>query len=127
MLIVSQNEGNGNCGGAADLLVRRHGFAKVSQQVVGVAQVAVGPTLSGAIAELLHDGQVRPGDDRQQLDTAARQTTRHIDVTEGLSCIYCCLKMEKNECQQLNRNIQIVFILQTKVELGKFVCVQSTF
>lgn len=70
-MVASRYEVNTSCGGAADLLVRRHGFAKVSQQVVGVAQVAVGPTLSGAVAELLHDGQVRPGDDGQELDTAA--------------------------------------------------------
>lgn len=66
LTVVSQSEVNGSVGGAADLLVRGHGFAKVSQQVVGVAQVAVGPTLSGAVAELLHDGQVRPGDDGQE-------------------------------------------------------------
>lgn len=69
MLIVSQCEVNTSFGRAADLLVRSHGFAKVSQQVVGVAQVAVRPTLSGAIAELLHDGQVRPGDDGQEFQT----------------------------------------------------------
>lgn len=70
VIVVSQYVST-SFGDAADLLVRSHGFAEVSQQVVGVAQVAVGPTLSGAIAELLHDGQVRSGDDDQELDTAA--------------------------------------------------------
>lgn len=74
VMVVSQYEVRSSIAGAAHLIVRSHGFAKVSQQVVGVAQVAVGPTLSGAIAELLHDGQVRPGDDGQELDTVALQT-----------------------------------------------------
>lgn len=42
------------------LLVRSHGFAKVSQQVVRVAEVSVGPPLSGTVAELLHYTQIRP-------------------------------------------------------------------
>lgn len=42
------------------LLVRSYSFAKVSQQVVCVAEVAIGSTLSGAIPELLHYCQVCP-------------------------------------------------------------------
>lgn len=42
------------------LLVRSYSPAKVSQQVVCVAEVPVGSTLSGAISELLHYRQVRP-------------------------------------------------------------------
>lgn len=41
---MPQYGANTTSGAAADLLVRSHGFAKVSQQVVRVAQVAVGPT-----------------------------------------------------------------------------------
>lgn len=37
-----------------NLLMRSYCFAKVSQQVVGVAEVPVGPPLSGAVSQLLH-------------------------------------------------------------------------
>lgn len=40
------------------LLVKSDSFAKVSQQVVCVSQVAVGSALSSAIPELLHYCQV---------------------------------------------------------------------
>lgn len=43
------------------LLVRSYSFLEVSQQIVCVAQVAVGSTLSSTISELLHYGQVCPG------------------------------------------------------------------
>lgn len=43
------------------LVVRSYSFVEVSQQVVCVAQVAVGSTLSSAISKLLHYGQVCPG------------------------------------------------------------------
>lgn len=43
------------------LLMRSYSFLEVSQQVVCVPQVAVGPTLSSTISELLHYGQVCPG------------------------------------------------------------------
>lgn len=79
LIVVPQYGANTTSGAAADLLVRSHGFAKVSQQVVRVAQVAVGPTLSGAIAELLHDGQVRPGDYSQYLVTGPLKTKQHIN------------------------------------------------
>lgn len=47
--------------------MRRHSVAKVPQQVVSVAQVAVRSTLGGPITKLLHEHQVCPesarGDD----------------------------------------------------------------
>lgn len=43
-----------------NLLMRSYGFAKVSQEVVGVAEVTVGSALSGAVSELLHDTQICP-------------------------------------------------------------------
>lgn len=42
------------------LLVRSYSFAKVSQEVVGVAEVTVGSPLSSAVSQLLHDTQVCP-------------------------------------------------------------------
>lgn len=42
------------------LLMGSHGFAKVSQEVVGVAEVTVGSPLSGAVSELLHYTQICP-------------------------------------------------------------------
>lgn len=42
------------------LLMRSYGFAKVSQEVVGVAEVTVGSPLSGAVSELLHYAQISP-------------------------------------------------------------------
>lgn len=44
------------------LLVRSHGFAEVSQEVVCVAEVTVGSPLSGAVSQLLHDTQICPAD-----------------------------------------------------------------
>lgn len=44
------------------LLVRSHGFAEVSQEVVCVAEVTVGSPLSGAVPQLLHDTQICPAD-----------------------------------------------------------------
>lgn len=43
-----------------DLLMRRYGFAKVSQEVVRVAEVTVGSPLSGAVSQLLHYTQICP-------------------------------------------------------------------
>lgn len=42
------------------LLMRSYSFAKVPQEVVGVAEVTVGSPLSGAVSELLHDTQICP-------------------------------------------------------------------
>lgn len=42
------------------LLMGSHGSAKVSQEVVGVAEVTVGSSLSGAVSELLHYTQIGP-------------------------------------------------------------------
>lgn len=43
------------------LLVEGCGFCEAPQQVVGVAQVAIGPALGCPVAQLLHQGQVPPG------------------------------------------------------------------
>lgn len=44
------------------LTVELDSFDKVSQQVVGVAQVPVGPPLSSSVSEFFHQTQVHPTD-----------------------------------------------------------------
>lgn len=46
----------------AHLLVEARGLCEVAQEVVGVAQVAVGPALRCSVSQLLHQAQVPPGD-----------------------------------------------------------------
>lgn len=49
-----------DAGEMLNLLMRSHGFAEVSQEVVGVAEVTVGSPLSGAVSQLLHNTQICP-------------------------------------------------------------------
>lgn len=56
--------------------MRSYGFAKVSQEVVGVAEVTVGSPLSGAVSELLHYTQIRPVCEYKCGQTLTQRETR---------------------------------------------------